>query len=58
MCSEMKGAPMEITRYVVSVNVVVEATSDDEASMMVERALAGKFDNNVIDVFPEDPDKR
>lgn len=49
---------MEITRYVVSVNVVVEATSEDEASMMVERALAARFDNNVIDVFPEDPDKR
>lgn len=49
---------METTRYVVSVNVVVEATSEDEASMTVERALAGKFDNNVIDVFPEDPDKR
>lgn len=49
---------METTRYVVSVNVVVEATSEDEASAMVERALAGRFDNQVVDVFPEDPDKR
>ena len=47
-----------MTRYVVSVNVVVEATSEAEASMMVERSLAGKFDNDVIDVFAEDPDKR
>lgn len=45
-------------RYVVSVNVVVEATSEDEASMMIERCLAGEFDNDVIDVFAEDPDKR
>lgn len=49
---------METTRYVVSVNVIVEATSEDEASMMVERTLAGHFDNNVVDVFSEDPDKR
>ena len=49
---------MEINRYVVSVNVVVEATSEEEASTMVERALAGRFDNQVVDVFPEDPDKR
>ena len=49
---------METTRFVVSLNVLVEATSEDEASMMVERALAGRFDNDVVDVFPEDPDKR
>lgn len=49
---------MEVIRYVVSVNVIVEATSEDEASMMVERTLAGKFDSNLIDVFPEAPDKR
>jgi hypothetical protein len=58
MSSEMKGAPMETTRYVVSVNVVVEATSEDEASMMVERALAGWLDNDIVDVFAEDPDQR
>lgn len=44
--------------YVVSVNVVVEATSEDEASMMVERALAGRLDNDIVDVFAEDPDQR
>lgn len=49
---------MEITRYVVSVNVIVEATSEHEASTTVERALAGRFDNQVVDVFPENPDKR
>jgi hypothetical protein len=49
---------MEISRYVVSVNVVVEARSEDEASIMVEKALAGKFDNNVVDVFAENPDNR
>lgn len=58
MSSELKGAAMETSRYVVSVNVMVEATSEDEASMMVERALAGRFDNDVVDVFAEDPDKR
>jgi hypothetical protein len=49
---------METTRYVVSVNVVVEATSEVEASMMVERALAGRLDNDIVDVFAEDPDQR
>lgn len=49
---------METTRYIVSVNVIVEATSEDEASMMVERTLAGHFDNDIVDVFAEDPDKR
>jgi len=49
---------METNRYVVSVNVVVEATAEDEASMIVERELAGCFDNEVIHVFAEDPDKR
>lgn len=49
---------METNRYVVSVNIVVEATAEDEASMIVERDLAGRFDNEVIDVFAEDPDKR
>jgi preprotein translocase subunit SecB len=58
MSSESKGAPMETNRYVVSVNIVVEATAEDEASMIVERELAGRFDNEVIDVFAEDPDKR
>ena len=45
-------------RYVVSVNVIVEATTEEEASLFVERSLAGRFDNEVIDVFAEDPDKR
>jgi hypothetical protein len=58
MSSDVKGASMETTRYVVSVNVVVEATSEDEASMMVERALAGRLDNDIVDVFAEDPDQR
>ena len=49
---------MELIRFVVSVNVTVEATSEDEASAMVERALAGRLDNQVVDAFPEDPDKR
>jgi len=49
---------METTRFVVSVNVIVEATSEDEASLIVERALAGRFDNNVVDVFAEDVNKR
>lgn len=58
MSSELKGATMGTTRYVVSVNVIVEATSEDEASMMVERTLAGHFDNDIVDVFAEYPDKR
>jgi hypothetical protein len=49
---------MEATRFIVSINVVVEATSEDEASMIVERALAGRLDSEVIDVFAEDPDRR
>ena len=49
---------METTRFVVSVNVIVEATSEEEASLVVERALAGRFDNDVVDVFEEDADKR
>lgn len=49
---------METTRFVVSINVVVEATSEEEASMIVERALAGRLNSEVVDVFAEDPDKR
>ena len=47
-----------MTRYIVSVNIIVEATTEEEAALFVERALAGSFDHNVIDVFPEDPDER
>lgn len=49
---------MQTTRFVVSLNVVVEATSEEEAAMMIDRALAGPFDCNVVDVFEEDPDQR
>lgn len=49
---------MEATRFVVSVNVLVEASSEEEASKLVEGALAGRFEHDVVDVFPEDPDKR
>lgn len=49
---------MDVTRFVVSVNLIVEATSEEEAAMVVERALAGRFDNDVVDVFAEDADKR
>ncbi len=44
----------KITRFVVSVNVNVEATSEDEASMIVERALAGRFDNEIVSVLVDD----
>jgi len=45
---------METIRYIVSVNVIVEATAEDEACMMVERALAGRFDNDIVSVSAED----
>ena len=47
-----------MTRYIVSVNVIVEATAEEEASLIVERELAARFDSEIIDVFAEDPDKR
>lgn len=56
MSRDPEGAHM--TRYIVLVNVVVEATSEEEAALFVERAFAGRFDHDVIDVAEESPDER
>lgn len=45
-------------RYVISVNLVIVAESEDEASTMVERALAGVAEHDIIDCFPEEVDER
>jgi hypothetical protein len=66
MCSSSHGRRYEMDgvaddglgRYVVSVNVIVEATSEEEASTMIERNLAGRFEHQIVDVFAEDPDQQ
>lgn len=45
-------------RYVVSVNITVIATHEDEASTMVERMLAGVAEHDIVDVFTESVDTR
>lgn len=45
-------------RFVVSVNFVVEARTDDEATDIVRRTLPGSLEANLIDVFAEDSDQR
>ena len=39
-----------LVRYAMTVTVYVEATSGDEAQLILERHLAGSFDSEVIGV--------
>jgi hypothetical protein len=47
---------MDTKRFVASVNITIEATDPDEAEMMLERALAGLAEYQVVEVFSEDTD--
>lgn len=40
----------ELIRYTVTLTVWVDATSEDEAQLILERHLAGCFDSKVIKV--------
>lgn len=43
------------TRYAVTTVIFVEATAEDEAALIVERDLAGRFDNELVSVEPARP---
>ena len=43
-------------RYVVTLDVLVEATTEDEASEFVRQVLAGPFDVDITGVFEEGPE--
>lgn len=54
MCANGTGS----RRYVVSVNITITATDETEAQMLIERALAGVAEHDVVDTFAEDVDAR
>ena len=39
-----------IRRFAVNVTVLVEATTEEEAALVVERELAGKFNSELVSV--------
>jgi len=47
-----------ISRFEVTVTVLVEATAEDEAALIVERELAGKFDSELVSVVESDSGAR
>ena len=44
---------MELQRFGVTTILFVEATSEDEAALVVERLLAGQLDSELVAVSPE-----
>ena len=40
--------------FSVTVNVLVEATHEDEAALIIERLLAGRFDSELVAVVEVD----
>ena len=45
---------MEAKRFAVTTAVFVEATEPDEAALIIERLLAGRFDSELVAVVDAD----
>ena len=43
-------------RFVVTLDVLVEAPSEDEASEFIRQVLTGRFDVDITGVFEEGPE--